>query len=138
MPDADPSEGTAADVALVLAWQEQDGQLLGDLVAENVSTRSVRLSGKPSLIPLDVDGRPIGADNVVSAEFRDPGYVVLSPGARARSRVAWAGWSGRAASGEFIVSWSGGEARLKAVGPRQPSSEGPATNLTSDWFQVVS
>lgn len=137
MSDTDAPEAASADVTFALTWRRRDDGLVGDLEAENVADRPVKLSGKPGLIPLDVGGQPLGAHTIVSLEFRSPGYAVMAPGQRVRSEVWWSGWDGRDPSGEYIVRWEGGEAHVQASGPLRPAVAGPATNLTSSWFTLV-
>ena len=117
-----------------MTWTAQpDGALSGELTATNVSDRPVRLSGKPGLLPLGGDGVPLDAMTVVTAEFRLPGYVVVEPGESASAEVGWGGWNGPEPSGDLLVRWPGGEAKIRPVGPRRPSASGP-TNLWSTWF----
>ena len=42
-------------------------------------TTTFRLSHKPRLIPIGVNGQPLSAETIVTLEFRPPGYVVLGP-----------------------------------------------------------
>jgi hypothetical protein len=134
-PDA--AEARAGEVAFTLTWRQEGGSLAGELVAENVCGRQLRLSGKPDLTPLDADGTPLPAQTVVTLEFMPPGYVTLDAGERAIAPVSWGGWDGPAASGRFIVTWPGGSTEVTAIGPRQPAATGPATNLSSSWFRRV-
>ncbi len=137
MQEQDVAEARPGDVAFELAWQDRDGHLEGTLEATNLTGRAIRLSGKPALVPLGEDGEPIGAETVVTLEFRSPGYVDLAPGERARTAVSWGGWDGPPAGGRVRIRWHGGEAEAAVTGPRQPTSRGPATNLTSSWFTRV-
>ena len=125
------------EVAFTLTWRHEAEALAGELVAENVSRRVLRLSGKPDLKPLNADGQPLPAETVVTLEFMPPGYVDIAPGERAEAPVSWGGWDGVAASGHFIVTWPGGSTLVAASGPRQPRGSGPATNLSSSWFRLV-
>jgi hypothetical protein len=123
------------DLELGLAWRlQEDGTLRGVLRARNVSQRRVRIAGKPALHPLADDGVPLGADSVVTAELRLPGYLDIDPGQVAESPVGWAGWVGHQASGDVVVEIAGAEWLVRVVGPRQPEATGPATNLWSSWF----
>ena len=88
-------------------------------------TTTFRLSHKPRLIPIGVNGQPLSAETIVTLEFRPPGYVVLGPGERARARVGWGGWDGPAPSGRVLVAWDGGRQEVIAEGPRQPENAGP-------------
>jgi hypothetical protein len=76
------------EVEFTLTWRAESGRLKGVLEALNVCDHPVRLAHKPRLIPIGVDGRPLDADHIVSAELKIPGYVDLGPGERARARVA--------------------------------------------------
>jgi hypothetical protein len=128
-------EAIPADLSWELTWVESnDGGLSGVLTARNVSGQPVRVSGKPGLAPLDSGGEPVGAQTIVSAELRMPGYAVIEPGKTASSHVGWAGWDGRDPSGDVTIRWGGGEAVVTASGPPRPRSTGPATNLWSSWF----
>jgi hypothetical protein len=109
----------------------------GTLKAVNSCDHPVRLTGKPGVKPLGIDGSPLDADCSVTLEMKHPGYVVLHPGDRAAAPVGWAGWDGPAASGAVLVSWDGARAEVQADGPAQPLSKGPATNLWSSWFVVA-
>ena len=132
IPEAQPTE-----VEFRLSWWPESGHLTGELEARNIGTRVVRLSGKPTLTPTGVDGRPLDAELVVSLELRLPGYVELAPGGRARASVGWAGWDGPPSSGKVIIGWQGGQEEVTAQGPRQPGSAGPPTNLWSSWFELA-
>jgi hypothetical protein len=132
--DIDVPEARSDDVEFSLTWLAEDGALKGALTASNVSERRVRLSGKPQLIPLDADGRPLEAVTIMTMELLLPGYVELGPGESAVSDVGWAGWDGPPAGGVVRVEWPGGHAEVQARGPHQPSATGPATNLWSSWF----
>jgi hypothetical protein len=123
------------EVEFALSWLPgDDGRLTGELVAKNISDHAIRLSGKPSLTPIGVDGQPLAAETVVTLELRLPGYVELEPGKRASTVVGWAGWDGPPASGTVIVQWPGGQVDVAASGPRQPHATGPAVNLWASWF----
>lgn len=127
----------ASEVTFTLTWRADAGSLKGELQALNVCDHVVRLSGKPRLVPIGVDGEQLDADAIVSAEMKLPGYVELAPGERASAPVSWAGWDGPPASGRLIVGWQGGRVEVEAFGPRQPESVGPPTNLSSSWFERV-
>jgi len=128
-------EATSGELSWTLSWADtDDGKLTGVLTARNVSTRPVRVSGKPGLEPLDSSGAPVGARTIVTAEFRMPGYAVIEPGKTASTHVGWAGWDGRDPSGDVRISWSGGEAIVTANGPPRPRSTGTVTNLWSSWL----
>ncbi len=132
------AEASAPDLEISLAWHvEGSGMLGGQLRARNVSGRPVRLAGKPELQPLDgVDGVPLGAACIVTAEMRHPNYVGLAAGDQAVSALHWAGWDGRPANGDWAVTLPGGASRVRATGPRQPERRGPATNLSSTWWEL--
>jgi hypothetical protein len=128
-PEASPDE-----VAFTLTWLPDGDALKGELQARNVSERRVRLTGKPSLTPLGLDGQPLDTVAIISLELMVPGYVELDPGESATARIGWAGWDGLAAGGVVRVEWPGGAAEVSTVGPRQPAGSGPPTNLWSSWF----
>jgi hypothetical protein len=132
IPNARPGE-----VEFTLTWRADLGRLTGVLEALNVCDHPVRLAHKPRLSPTGVDGRPLDADHIVSAEMKIPGHVDLDPGKRARAHVSWAGWDGPPASGRVIVGWTVGSVEVEASGPQQPESLGPPTNLSSSWFEYV-
>lgn len=129
-PKARPGE-----VEFTLTWRAEAGYLTGELEALNVTDHDFRLSHKPGLIPIGVDGQPLAAETIVTLEMRRPGYVELAPGERARARVGWGAWDGPPASGKVLVTWDGGRQEVTADGPRQPGSDGPAMNLWSSWFE---
>jgi hypothetical protein len=52
----------------------------GSVDVRSVSAGAVRISGKPTSVPLTVDLESIGASTIVIAELRLPGYAVLEPG----------------------------------------------------------
>src|SRR5690349_1477223 len=91
-PEAGPD-----DLAFSLTWLPDGDTLTGELQARNVGNRRVRLSGKPILTPLDVDGQPLDTDTIQTLELVMPGYAELGPGETATARVGWAGWDGPAA-----------------------------------------
>jgi len=132
VPEALPGE-----VELTLTWKAVDGRLSGILEGRNVCDHPVRLSNKPVLIPVGVDGEPLDAQTVVTLELRLPPYADVGPGEMASSGVSWGGWDGPPASGTVIVKWDGGQVEVAASGPPQPSSRGPGTNLSSSWFTLV-
>lgn len=136
--DADVSEALPTEVEFTLSWEEAaDGALDGVLEGQNVSDHPVRLSHKPTLTPVGVDGEPLDAEHIVTAELRLPVWAQLGPGERARADVSWAGWDGPPASGKVIVVWGGGRVEVAASGPQQPAATGPTTNLSSSWFTRV-
>ena len=137
MADNEVPEASAEDVACTLTWQADGDALRGDLTVRNIGDHRIRLYGKPWLTPLDADGHPLGTDTIVTLEMRMPNYVELDPGESATATVGWAGWDGPAAGGTVRVEWSGGQADVPTVGPRQPAGRGPATNLWSSWFVRV-
>ena len=135
MDEQQEIEAASHEVQFSLTWAlQQDGALMGDLRVRNISQRTVRVSGKPSLRPLGVDGQPLDATHMITLERRIPGYVQLAPDAEAVAPVGWGGWTGPPASGCVVVGWPGGEVQVPTSGPRQPTSPGPATNLWSSWF----
>ena len=132
---ADTPEAQATDLSMLLRWRLQnDGSLSGMLVATNNADRRVRITGKPRLIALGVDGRELDADMIVSADLRIPDFVELGPGEQAQAAVSWAGWDGPASSGQVVVELPGGRVQATVLGPPQPNTRGPATNLSSSWF----
>jgi hypothetical protein len=137
MSEIEVPEGKAGEVEFQLTWEDSDDGLRGTLVAVNVSAHPIRLTGKPGLTPVGVDGTPLDTDTVVSLEARIPGYVVLQPREEATASVGWAGWDGPAASAAVIISWDAGRTEVQASGPHQPQSQGPATNLWSSWFTTA-
>jgi hypothetical protein len=133
---SDVPEATAAQLVLSLEWRAVvDGSLEGEVVALNDAEHPVRVSGRPMLAAMGVDGEDLGVDMVVTAELRIPDFVVLGPGQRARAPVSWGGWNGPPCSGRFRIGLPGGRTELSASGPRQPEARGPATNLSSSWFE---
>lgn len=135
--DAEVTEASPSEVAFTLTWEAVDGGLQGILEGRNVSDHPVRLSHKPALIPVGVDGQPLDAETIVTAEGRLPPYAEMAPGERASATVSWGGWEGPPASGRVIVVWSGGRVEVAASGPRQPQARGPSTNLSSSWFTLI-
>jgi hypothetical protein len=131
-------EARPDDLELSLAWDDDDvGRLVGELRARNISTTSVRLSGKPDLRPLGVDGTPLARHAVVTLEFRSPGYAEIGPGEHGSAPVGWAGWDGPRACGHVAVRLAGAEVIVSTSGPFQPTHSGPPTNLWSSWFDLV-
>src|SRR4051794_33879473 len=132
----DVPEATAAQLVLFLEWRAvADGSLEGELVVINDAEQPVRVSGRPMLVALGVDGRDLGVDMVITAELRIPDFVVLGAGERARALLSWGGWNGPPCSGRYRIELTGGGTELSALGPRQPEARGPATNLSSSWFE---
>lgn len=130
-----PDECQPEDLEFALTWTPADGGLTGQLEARNVGQRACRLSGKPTLVPIGLDGAELDARTVVTLEFRDPGYVLLEPGDSAVADVGWAGWDGEPASGRLVVGWPGGRREIAVSGPPHPeSSADRPTNLWSSWF----
>jgi uncharacterized protein DUF4232 len=131
-------EARPDDLELSLVWDEDDeGGLVGQLRARNITAMPVRLSGKPGLRPLGEDGAPLATDMVVTAEFRSPGYAEIGPGEQASAPVGWAGWHGPPAGGQVAIRLSGGDVIVATSGPFQPTRWGPPTNLWSSWFDLV-
>lgn len=137
MQDAEVPEARPDEVELTLWWRVESGRLAGQLEARNVCGHRVRLSGKPGVTPVGIDGELLDAHTVVTAEMRLPGYVELAPGERARARVSWGGWDRPPASGTVMIALVGGEAKVHVDGPPQPQSRGPAHNLSTSWFDRV-
>lgn len=133
----DVPEAQSGDVAFRLSWRAESGRLTGELVATNVCDHAVRLSGKPGLTPIGLDGEPLAAETIVTLELRQPGFAELAPGERARTPVGWAGWHGPPASGTVLIMWAGGKTEVTAHGPVQPEADGPATNLWTSWFDRI-
>ena len=132
----EPAEARPQDVLISLTWHAtREATLTGELVVRNISDPPVRLSGKPSLQPLGIDGEPLEAQTIVSMELQVPGYVDLGPDEDAAAPVAWAGWNGPEATGDVLVNLCGGASRVAADGPHQPQFVGPPNNLTSSWFR---
>jgi Protein of unknown function (DUF4232) len=129
VPEASPD-----DIVFSLTWLPDGDALKGELEARNVGNRRVRLTGKPHLAPLGVDGRPLDAAGIVTLELVLPGFVELAPGESATAAVGWAGWDGLAAGPQVRVEWPGGQVDVATLGPREPAGSGPATNLWSSWF----
>jgi hypothetical protein len=134
--DIDVPEATAAQLSMILEWHAvADGSLQGQLVVNNRGDHLVRVSGKPRLVALGVDGRDLAAEMVVTGELRIPDFVVLAPGERARALVSWGGWKEPTCSGRFRIELPGGRTELGASGPHQPEPSGPANHLSSSWFE---
>ena len=133
----DVPEAQPADVVFRLSWRAESGRLTGELEASNVCDHAIRLSGKPGLTPIGLDGEALAAKTIVTLEFRPPGFVELVPGGRARTRVGWDGWDGPPASGTVLVTWAGGQTEVTAHGPVQPEADGQARNLWSSWFESI-
>ncbi len=132
--EPEAAEASPDEVAFTLTWLPDGDALKGELEARNVGERRVRLSGKPGLTPLGVDGQPLDTVAIITLELAVPGYVELDPGESATARVGWAGWDGLTAGGAVRVDWPGGQADVATLGPRQPAGNGPPTNLWSSWF----
>lgn len=121
-----------------LAWApDENGGLTGWVEVRNTGADMVRLPGKPGVRPLGVDGARLPTECVVTAEMRLPGYVDVPSGGGARARVGWAGWAGPPASGQVEVTFADHTYTIDVDGPAQPSARGPATNLWSSWFELV-
>ncbi|MGC4937427.1 DUF4232 domain-containing protein [Kribbella sp. DT2] len=127
-------EAKPGEVTFTLAWEADNGALHGVLEAVNVTDHPVRLSSKPGVTPIGLDGEPLSAETVVSLEMRLPGYVELPPGARATSTISWYAWDGPPAGDHARITWPGGEAEAPVTGPSQPTNRDGATNLSSTWF----
>lgn len=126
------------DLAVLVRWERARVGLAGQIIAENVSGRTCRLSHKPWVIPLGTDGRELPVEAIITAELRlRP--VILDLGERAAAPVGWAGWCGDAASGVVRVNWGSGSAVVDVEGPRQPDCPDPEqpTNLSSSWFDAL-
>jgi hypothetical protein len=136
------SDGAEGRDGLLLSMEihlASSGALTGWLRATNVSGRTVRLSHKPTVKPLGLDGRPLPVDCVVTLEARIPDYVDVDPGQEAMAPVGWGGWSGAPASGAWEVELEVMEppVRVEATGPREPTWRGPGTNTWSSWWQIA-
>jgi hypothetical protein len=136
--DDDVPDATANDLDLRLRWSaDEKGSLYGELHARNVCNHFVRVGGKPVLQPIGQDGAPLEVEHVITAEYRVPPHVDLSPGQRAVAPVNWAGWAGPPASDRMRVEWVNGIAELTVEGPTQPRRTGEPRNLSSSWFNLV-
>ena len=134
----DVPEATSAELVVFLEWRAvADGSMEGELVVINDADKPVRVSSRPILVPVGVDGRDLGVDMVNTAELLIPDFVVLGPGERARALVSWGGWNGPPCSGRFRIELPGGRTELSGLGPHQPEARGPATNLSSSWFERI-
>lgn len=134
MTDNEVSEAGPDDIAFSLTWLPDGDTLKGELEARNVGNRRVRLTGKPQLTPLGIDGRPLDTPTIITLELMLPGFVELDPGESAIAAIGWAGWDGLAAGPRVRVEWPGGQVDVATLGPREPAASGPATNLWSSWF----
>lgn len=132
--EPDVVEARPDEVSFTLTWLPDGEALTGELEARNVGERRVRLTGKPGLTPLDVDGQPLDTVAIITLELVVPGYIELGPGESATARIGWAGWDGLTAGGAVRVEWPGGHADVSTLGPQQPAGNGPPTNLWSSWF----
>jgi hypothetical protein len=125
------------DLAVTVRWESHGPGLRGQVVAENISARSCRLPGKPGIVPVGQDGKPLPAQTIVTMEWMSPGYVELAPGDRAAAPAGWANWCGEPASRRALVRWDGVEVVAEVDGPVQPGCEpGKPNNLTSGWFHL--
>jgi hypothetical protein len=126
------------DLAVSVRWERSGVGLAGQIIVENVSGRTCRLSHKPWVIPLGTDGRELPAEVIITADLRLP-PMILDPGGRAAAPVGWAGWCGDAASGVVRINWISGSADVEVQGPRQPDcpDSGQPTNLSSSWFDTL-
>jgi hypothetical protein len=125
------------EVSVTVRWERDEGGLRGQVIVENTGGRACRLPGKPRVRPLGMDGAPLPVRNIITMEWRNPGHVVVEPGQRAAAPLLWAGWDGAGASPRAEVEWGGGTAVAPVEGPVQPTSAGPARNLTSSWFDLL-
>ncbi len=134
---AEVSECGPEDVEFTIVWQATgDGGLAGRIEAVGVGA-ACRLSGKPTVVPLDADGRPLDVHTVTTREWREPGFAELAAGERAVATLRWAGWDGPDPTGRALVRWGPGaaqEATASVTGPARPAATGPATNIVSGWF----
>jgi hypothetical protein len=128
-----PPEGGPDDFAMALHWKRDGTTLRGELVVKNVGAKTCRISGKPSIHPLDRHRKPLPVQNIVTLELRMPGYAVLGPGERAVAEARWAGWCGSPPSRHVRVEWPGGSLVVKAEGPHHPDCGG-SESLTSSWW----
>jgi hypothetical protein len=127
------------DLEVRLAWSaDEQGGLTGWVEVHNPGDQVVRVEGKPGVRPLGTDGAPLDTECVITLELRTPAYVDVPRGGVARAPVGWAGWHGPPASGQVEVTFSGRSYTVEVDGPAQPSSRGAATNLWSNWFELVS
>jgi hypothetical protein len=126
------------DVSVTVHWERHGNGLRGQVVAENISARACRLPGKPAVVPIGQDGKPLPAETIITMEWISPGYVELAPGDRAAAGVGWGNWCGDQASQRALVRWEGTELVAEVDGPAQPGCEpGKPNNLTSGWFTLL-
>jgi hypothetical protein len=106
---------------------DPSGTLSGWLRAKNLAHQSVRLSGKPDVVPLGEDGLALPVDCIVTAEMRIPHYVEIGPAQEARAPIGWGGRSGPHAGGEWQVQLDAlsPKIRVEASGPREPTGRVP-------------
>jgi hypothetical protein len=119
-------------------WERAGVGLAGQIIVENVSGRTCRLSYKPSVMPLGTNARELPVEAIITMELRIR-PVILAPGERAAAPISWAGWCGDAASGVVRVDWVSGSAVVDVEGPHQPDCPdfGQPTNLSSSWFDAL-
>jgi hypothetical protein len=128
-------EARAHEVQFSLSWAlNQDGHLVADLRVQNISQRAVRVSGKPSLLPLGVDGQPLDTRYMMTLEGRIPRLRAACV-RRRRGGTGRLGWlDGTARQRLRHRGLAGRPSGSPRVRVRQPTSPGPATNLWSSWF----
>jgi hypothetical protein len=146
----DPAEAAPEEIEFALEWLPTGaGSLRGDLVASNVSNRAFRLTGKPAIKPVSDDGSLPTSRHRVSGERRIPSHIVLQPGQRASTSVAWSYRDEGFSSHAVIVGWAGGEKTVptsgatyppsvEATGWRHPETGEPMPMTTSSgWFRLL-
>ena len=124
------------DVSVTVTWTaDEDDRLSGEVIVENVGSRTCRLPGKPGVTPLGTDGVPLETETTITLELRSPGYVELEPGESAVAPVRWLNWCGRPASAQAQVDWNAGPVIAEVRGPAQPGCHPGERNLmSSSWF----
>lgn len=120
---------------VTVTWEDRDGALTGQVTVHNVSGRTCRLTGKPAVTPIGVDGEPLDVRTLITLELRIPDHVVLRPGEIAEAVIGWNAWDGPAPGDQAIVTWGRPpqHAHARVSGPTRPASRA-AGNLSSSWF----
>jgi hypothetical protein len=146
-----PAECSPDEVDFELSWSARPGGwvLRGQLIAHNVSGRIWRISGKPAIRLIGLDGRVSRARHLVTAENRIPNWMLVGPGERVAASMSWTSWDGRILSKAVMVIWPGGRKTVatsgsthpQAAAPPKPGRPGDPLTLpmwtSSTWFNTI-
>jgi hypothetical protein len=132
-----PAECVPEEVEIAVVWEARGGGLSGSVIVRNTGHGACRITSKPSVVPLSIDGSPLNIETIISLEFRNPNYVVIEPGEEAHASIGWSSRPpGQVLGDQAIVRW-GAPIRCTQITvqePWQPTSISESPRMWTSWF----